>query len=662
MPAADFTVEVRDRDFERLGQIAPEYTDLKFVDTFNGVGAWEMKLPAEHPQLANLKTKGAGIVITEHWMTGASHNYRVYSGRMRSAQLSQNAADPAGTWVISGVHDNVIAAATLVYGDPANPANAQTTSHWTQAGLAEAVMKLAVQANAGSTALVARRYPWLTIASNLNRGSSVKCSSRFDTLGDLLTSLGTAGGLGWRFSQVGDQVQFDVFEPADKTKLIRLDIRNGGVESNQLGFTAPSATEVLVMGQGQGDERTILNVTSTAAQDEADLWGLRWESTKDQRQTDDPAELQQAGEETLTDNGSTVNSLKVVPSDAPNMQLGVNWYIGDRITVTVEGQETQAIVTQVATSITSAGVIRQATIGDPVGFDFDAKMVSKVKDVEKRVGQVERLIGQGVSWSDVQNVPAGIYNTTGDVKLSALPVAPAGWLLMRGQSVSRTTYADLFAALNPSLGSATITIGASAVVTKTAHGMQTGQMVWFTTTGALPTGLAANTTYYIRTIDANSFRLYTTLAAAESAGTAITTSGSQSGTHTIRMSVAGVPNSTNFYIPDMQGMVATGLDGGQEEFNALGQTGGAKTHTLTAAQLPNHQHMFANSNSHSFSWGGAGGTSVFLQNAIAAAGAPPSNNATTLQDSWNRTANDGGGGQAHNILQPYRVLNYLIKT
>ena len=44
--AADFTLEVRDRDFVRLGQIAPEYMDLKFVDVHNGVGSWELKLPA----------------------------------------------------------------------------------------------------------------------------------------------------------------------------------------------------------------------------------------------------------------------------------------------------------------------------------------------------------------------------------------------------------------------------------------------------------------------------------------------------------------------------------------------------------------------------------------------------------------------------------------
>ncbi|QOP64253.1 minor tail protein [Microbacterium phage Quenya] len=445
--ASDFTIEVRDRDFQRVGQIAPEYTDIKFVDVHNGVGAWELKLPNEHPLLPDLTTKGAGIVVTEHWMEGATHRYRVYSGRMRSARLSQDAADPAGTWVVSGVDDNVIGAATRVYPDPASPATAQTAGYWEQAGPGETVMKLAVQLNAGSAALPARRYPWLTIAANQLRGLGVKTSSRFDVLGDLLTSLGTAAGLGWEFRQEGDLVAFDVYEPADKRGEVRLDIRNGGLESNELGFTAPSASEVLVLGQGEGADRTVLQVTSPEAAAEAVEWGLRWEQVKDQRNTDDPDELQQAGDEILAEQGATVNSLKVVPGDVPGMRLGRDWYRGDRVTVVVDGQETSAVVTQVATSISAAGVIRQVTVGDPVGFDFDAKIASKVKDHEARIGKVERLIDQ-------VTVPGSAFMAIGDVKefLGAAGSLPAGVLPAKGQAVSRATYADLFALIGTRYG------------------------------------------------------------------------------------------------------------------------------------------------------------------------------------------------------------------
>lgn len=77
----------------------------------------------------------------------------------------------------------------------------------------------------------------------------------------------------------------------------------------------------------------------------------------------------------------------------------------------------------------------------------------------------------------------------------------------------------------------TISIAAPGVVTWAGHGLQTGYQLQLTTTGALPTGLSASTTYYVIAVDANTFRLATSLANA-AAGTAIATSGSQSGTHT----------------------------------------------------------------------------------------------------------------------------------
>lgn len=75
----------------------------------------------------------------------------------------------------------------------------------------------------------------------------------------------------------------------------------------------------------------------------------------------------------------------------------------------------------------------------------------------------------------------------------------------------------------------TMTIATPAVVTWTGHGLVAGDPITFSTTGALPTGVTAGTTYYVlgTSITADTFRF-----AASDGGTAINTSGSQSGTHT----------------------------------------------------------------------------------------------------------------------------------
>lgn len=183
-------------------------------------------------------------------------------------------------------------------------------------------------------------------------------------------------------------------------------------------------------------------------------------------------------------------------------------------------------------------------------------------------------------------------NPVGAVVDFAGMVAPSGWLMCDGSNVSRSTYASLFAILNPVIGVSTISISTPGLVTFTAHGLVTGDSVYFTTTGALPTGLSANTVYYAIRMDANTFRLATSYANA-AAGTAINTTGSQSGVHTSRRSPYGVGDgTTTFTLPDARGRVIAGNDqmGGTSadrltqniNGDVVGQTGGTQLHKHSA--------------------------------------------------------------------------------
>ena len=100
-------------------------------------------------------------------------------------------------------------------------------------------------------------------------------------------------------------------------------------------------------------------------------------------------------------------------------------------------------------------------------------------------------------------------------------------LTRRGAANLRLGAADV----GSTTATVTITIATPGVVTWSSHNLSTGTPVFFTTTGALPTGITASTTYYVIAVDANTFRIATTLVNAL-AGTAVNTSGSQSGTQT----------------------------------------------------------------------------------------------------------------------------------
>ncbi len=100
-----------------------------------------------------------------------------------------------------------------------------------------------------------------------------------------------------------------------------------------------------------------------------------------------------------------------------------------------------------------------------------------------------------------------------------------------------------------------------------------------------------------------------------------------------------------FNLPDMSGLVPVGLKVNSEWFNSLGKTGGQEEVTLTIEQMPAHNHGIRSDNvkgtvdaGATFTWG-------------------------TAYSSFEANASQmTGGGQAHTNLQPYIVVNYIIKV
>jgi len=133
---------------------------------------------------------------------------------------------------------------------------------------------------------------------------------------------------------------------------------------------------------------------------------------------------------------------------------------------------------------------------------------------------------------DVKLVSAGVHGLTNAVAQgSDLFITWTGGTAVTGfyEVVDVDTDTEEVTIDLPYVDSAvTISIAAPGVVTWTGHGLSVNDTIRFTTTGALPTGLAINTTYYVKTVlSANTFTVSTSLG-----GAAVTTSGTQSGTQT----------------------------------------------------------------------------------------------------------------------------------
>jgi hypothetical protein len=191
------------------------------------------------------------------------------------------------------------------------------------------------------------------------------------------------------------------------------------------------------------------------------------------------------------------------------------------------GADSQASTNPSVYGVTTAitAILGNAASSDALVFNSDTTFSrGAIRNFRFGAADASSALAQTLS---VQSVVAGTSNTAG-----------ADWTLTGSQSTGSGAAGNLVlsTAFANTVGTATvtITIATPGVVTWTAHGLVTGSPVVFTTTGALPTGITAGTTYFAitsSTLGVNTFQIATSAANA-AAGTAVATSGTQSGTQT----------------------------------------------------------------------------------------------------------------------------------
>lgn len=393
MLVEDLIVEVRDSNLGRIGQILPQdLVGATFVVRYNNVGSWSIKLPQGHPLGELLRLPGYGILVT------GPNGDQILSGPTLSAKLTQTPDNTDGNWEIIGASDDIYLAERLAYPTPATAdVTAQTQSHDRRTGAAETVIKGYVDDNIGPSAPVARRVTGLVLEADAARGETVSAAARFTNIQELIYDLAQVGQIGYRITQVGDELEFSVFEPIDRSATIRMDIQNRKLNSAVYSYGTAKVTRAIVAGQGEADNRIFLERTSADSLTAENTWGRRIEVFKDARQAKETTELETAGDEALADIGKTIVEMSVTPTDDETMVYGVDWGLGDRVTVVANDIEATAVVTEVGIQIGADGVRVGATVGTPVGIEFEAKLLAKQSNHEQRIANLEKTTGYGIN-------------------------------------------------------------------------------------------------------------------------------------------------------------------------------------------------------------------------------------------------------------------------
>ncbi|MGN6656421.1 MAG: Gp37-like protein [Rhodanobacter sp.] len=329
-----FELIIQDKAFKRVGWLG-DALEITATPKYNDLGVMTVTVSARNAKLPLLMATGSRLMCNyrgDHLLGGP---ITVRTGKGPSAD---------GTVTLE-VHDDWRFFQNILgWPVPSSPISNQSASEYdTRTGNAESVLKAFVTANATS----ARGFGAVSVGANLNRGSSTTVALRFHLFSDRLIPAVDAAGLGTTVVQSGTGFVVDVFQP--RTVPRHLSEASGVVASWEWTNNAPTATNVIVGGQGDGTAR--LFQAFTASDGRAAAWGDTIESFQDARDTSAGDVYATRATETLVSTAEKTG-LKITFSETPNFRYGGpnGVKVGDLVTV------------DIGPGLTVTDILRQAEI------------------------------------------------------------------------------------------------------------------------------------------------------------------------------------------------------------------------------------------------------------------------------------------------------------
>jgi len=362
---------------DRLTEVR-QFDECRITSRFNSVGTWRLSLRKQtrEAELLGFGGLGKGIEVTRDHQV-------IYQGPVNEQERAWSSQRNA--FVASGYDNMVYLAWRLCYPEPANnPGDWTTNTHDVRTDAASTVMYEYVDYNAGSNALLPRQVAGLTLATDTSFGNTVTGRARCDVLIELLQDLALiGGGLGFRMNGL----EFEVYEPTDKSDSIIFSPGLQNVESFSYKLKYPNATRVIAGGSGEGLSRVFVEKNNGASET---IFGRR-EIYYDRRNVAAEAELTDAAYGELLKQIERV-SINLSPIDIHSQQFKADYFLGDDVSILVDGEAVTGVVQEATLVIGQSQTKLQPFIGSISGLPNRplADIYAKVDEIVKKLKQLER--------------------------------------------------------------------------------------------------------------------------------------------------------------------------------------------------------------------------------------------------------------------------------
>jgi hypothetical protein len=409
-----YRVEVRDAALNRIG-IIDTWISMDLVVRYCAQGSWQILVEAGTPE-ADILQKGGGVAIYQDGvdtpiLTGQIETFQHYWTNAQHTSL--------GSIYFAGKDDNKLAYTRLAYPDPSKPA----TQQWSATDNGRAVSGPAghliwdeLNKALGPGAVSGRQIGNVIFEGDVNFGTTISDNLQWDVIGAKLeawtTNTGSGNnGAGYRFvwDPNAKVINLHIFAPRDLSKDIRFSRELGNLREFTWSLTAPAVTRVIVACQGTGKGRYLYQQIDSESEAE---WGLQIEQWVDRRDLPIKADLttgqpikadlsvtdaafaaaQQAVLQAATDaltQGAKTGNFQIYPIDTPHIKFGRDYFVGDIVTVAVDGTEYTDIVREVSITVDQGG--QTETVSPSIGDQGSGNPLNLYKTVFQMREKLRKL-------------------------------------------------------------------------------------------------------------------------------------------------------------------------------------------------------------------------------------------------------------------------------